>query len=259
MVLVVRMASAPATFRHLFAGTNALVSKDISRGLTSLTVSGNVNGGNVLESCRPSLPVQHGTAAKTLKYWSGVQCQTRGLFGQCRTGGLAVTKQALKPGLSNPFWVPSAGYCDYPPNTVFDLEFRNGILPGNAIIVKGIPHPDCKQFTVSLDCGRQDVSTVPFSLTAYFKDRPEANNIVLNNRRNGIINRKNEKKLTTFPFQHGKEFKMKITHDKNHFKVAVNDQDLDFIVHDLQVFERLNFARVFGDVRVTTVSYIPGS
>ncbi|XP_059149986.1 rho GTPase-activating protein 18-like [Physella acuta] len=113
MVLFSRICVSPAAFRHFVAGTNSLISKDVSRCLMAVHAISDRDKFQELSRT----PKQDGatrSSAKSLKYWNGLQCQTRGLFGQCRTGGLAVLKQALKPGVSNTCWVPSAGYCDVP-------------------------------------------------------------------------------------------------------------------------------------------------
>ncbi|XP_059157399.1 uncharacterized protein LOC131941854 [Physella acuta] len=193
-----------------------------------------------------------GTSAKTLKYWSGVQCQTRGLFGQCRTGGLAVTKQALKPGLSNPFWVPSAGYCDYPDDIILDSKITNGIHPGTTVIIRGKPSPCCKQFTVSLDNGRKEMSNVPFNMTAYFKEQKEANNVVLNSKKKGVVDYSNEKTISTkIPFEINKDIKITVQPEEKVFKVLVNDRSFDFLPHTIKDFNKLRHVKVYGGFKVT--------
>ncbi|XP_059149985.1 rho GTPase-activating protein 18-like [Physella acuta] len=147
MVLFVRMSAAPATVRHFLARTRLLVPKDGSRRLTCLSAA-NDSGKLQDPFCPPELQ-QHGTSAKSLKYWNGLQCQTRGLFGQCRTGGLAVLKQALKPGVSNTCWVPSAGYCDSsvfynPPQDETGLTYINDLSPEDEAIVQAIAYQELK-------------------------------------------------------------------------------------------------------------------
>ncbi|XP_059149984.1 rho GTPase-activating protein 18-like isoform X2 [Physella acuta] len=143
MVPFVRIS--PASCRHLLAGTNS--SSDASRCLASLRAYSNIN--QCQETCKTTHLEKHVTSAKSLKYWNGLQCQTRGLFGQCRTGGLAVLKQALKPGVSNTCWVPSAGYCDVPssyvpPQDDTGVTYIHDLGQQDAAIVQQIAYQELK-------------------------------------------------------------------------------------------------------------------
>ncbi|XP_059157390.1 galectin-related protein A-like [Physella acuta] len=251
-MLLVRMATTPATIRHALSGTTSLVPKDVCRGLASLTTTANVNGGKWLEACKTTPLGQHGTAAKTLKYWSGVQCQTRGLFGQCRTGGLAVTKQALKPGLSNPFWVQSAGYVAYPPYIILDTAIRGGIPSVRVITIHGVLDQDVHNFVVSLETTREEHADVPFHMMARFKEKM----LTISKKTHGEFEKDGAVvHKSHFPFTPGQPFTLSVHVTPAEFRLVINNVNFDTFKHNItrQVIQE-NYFRVYGRLDVTHFS-----
>ncbi|XP_059157401.1 galectin-3-like [Physella acuta] len=191
----------------------------------------------------------HGTAAKTLKYWSGVQCQTRGLFGQCRTGGLAVTKQALKPGLSNPFWVPSAGYVVYPNDLVFDTEISGGITSAKVITIKGIPQTGCKTIIVTIETTREEHADILFHMKASLEEKV----LYINKRIDGQFDDPKVHK-TRFPFSVGEPFTLSIHLSPENFKLVINNVSIDTLKHNINHHLRahqFSYLRVVGQLDVS--------
>ncbi|EHB07937.1 Galectin-3 [Heterocephalus glaber] len=146
------------------------------------------------------------------------------------------------PGAS-PYGAPSG-----PLAVPYDLLLPSGLVPRMLITIVGTVKPNANRLALDFKRGND--------VAFHFNPRFNENNrrvIVCNTKQSNAWGR--EERLQTFPFEMGKQFKIQVLMEPDHFKVAVNDAHLMQYNHRVRNFTEINRLGISGDITLISATY----
>ncbi|XP_004640727.1 galectin-3-like [Octodon degus] len=176
--------------------------------------------------------------------------------GQAPPGGQA--GPGAYPGPGAPGSYPGAAPGAYPgaspysapsgPLTVpCDLPLPGGVVPRMLITIMGTVKPNANRLALDFKQGND----VAFHFNPCFNENRRV--IVCNTKQNNAWGQ--EERQQAFPFEIGKQFKIQVLVEPDHFKVAVNDAHLLQYNHRVRNFTAINRLGISGDINLTSASY----
>ncbi|KFO29696.1 galectin-3 isoform X1 [Fukomys damarensis] len=146
------------------------------------------------------------------------------------------------PGAS-PYGAPSG-----PLAVPYDLPLPGGVVPRMLITILGTVKPNANRLALDFKQGND--------VAFHFNPRFNENNrrvIVCNTKQSNAWGR--EERQQAFPFEMGKQFKIQVLVEPDHFKVAVNDAHLLQYNHRVRNFTAINKLGISGDITLTSATY----
>lgn len=182
-----------------------------------------------------------------------------GYPGQAAPGGYPGQTPGAYPSSSGPGSYPGAAPGAYPgatpygapsgPLTVpYDLPLPGGVRPRMLITILGTVKPNANRLALDFKHGND----VAFHFNPRFSENSRRV-IVCNTKQNNVWGR--EERQQAFPFEMGKQFKIQVLVEPDHFKVAVNDAHLLQYNHRVRNFMEINRLGISGDITLTSASY----
>lgn len=114
-------------------------------------------------------------------------------------------------------------------------------MPGLVLSIQGVVSNNCKRWSIDLKNGDQIV----FHLNPRFDENPNA--IVRNSMLQGRWGAE-ERTASKFPFQKGQPFMLQIFVEPEHYRVAVNNENLFQYKHRNRDFQLTKAVVIAGDI-----------
>lgn len=130
----------------------------------------------------------------------------------------------------------------------YNLPLPGGVVPRMLITIMGTVKPNANRLALDFKQGND--------VAFHFNPRFNENNrrvIVCNTKLNNAWGR--EERQQAFPFEMGKQFKIQVLVEPDHFKVAVNDTHLLQYNHRVRNFMAINQLGISGDINLTSATY----
>ncbi|XP_010630831.1 galectin-3 isoform X3 [Fukomys damarensis] len=130
----------------------------------------------------------------------------------------------------------------------YDLPLPGGVVPRMLITILGTVKPNANRLALDFKQGND--------VAFHFNPRFNENNrrvIVCNTKQSNAWGR--EERQQAFPFEMGKQFKIQVLVEPDHFKVAVNDAHLLQYNHRVRNFTAINKLGISGDITLTSATY----
>ncbi|XP_053784992.1 galectin-3 [Desmodus rotundus] len=152
---------------------------------------------------------------------------------------------------SGPGAYPGAGPTGVPagPLTVpYNLAFPGGVMPRMLITILGTVKPNANRLALDFKRGND----VAFHFNPRFNE-DNKRVIVCNSMLNSSWGR--EERQSVFPFESGKQFKIQVLVESDHYKVAVNDAHLLQYNHRMTNLKEISTVKISGDIDLTSASF----